>query len=156
MQKGTWKLPSHSELPKVLLHPNYTIGGTPKRASEKNDTLWCWKAKHQKAFDAIKDELTKTPVLAYFILKADHSIQLDGSMKGLSWVLLLKGKPVMYALRALMPAETGYSYIKGSSAMYAWLGKSTLLYLQENQGKDIPQATYTHMEEVIYNSKPLT
>ena len=34
-------------------------------------------------------------------------------MKGLSKVLLQKGRPVMYASKTLTPAETGYSNIEG-------------------------------------------
>ena len=49
--------------------------------------LGCWEAKHQKAFETIMDELTKTPVLTYFDLKAEHTVQVDGSMKGLFVVL---------------------------------------------------------------------
>ena len=54
----------------------------------RNDTLWCQETKHQKAFETIKDELTKIPVLAYFDLKVDHIIQVDGSVKGLGAMLL--------------------------------------------------------------------
>ena len=38
----------------------------------RNDTLWCWESKDQEAFKAIKEELTKTPVLAYFDLKGEQ------------------------------------------------------------------------------------
>ena len=67
--------------------------------------------KYQKVFEAIKDELAKTPVLAYFDLKANHIIQVSGFMKGLSAVLLQKDRPVIYASITLLPAETGYPNI---------------------------------------------
>ena len=73
----------------------------------RNDTLWYW-FKHQEASEAIKEELTKTPVLAYFDWKAYHIILVDRSVKGLGAVLLLKGRPVIYVSRMLTPAETGY------------------------------------------------
>ena len=68
--------------------------------------------KHQKAFEAIKDKLTQTPRLAYFDPKADHFIQVDGSMKDLGAVLFQKSIPVIYASRTLVPAESGYSNIE--------------------------------------------
>ena len=38
----------------------------PLKELLRNGILWCWESKHQEAFEAIKQELTKTPVLAYF------------------------------------------------------------------------------------------
>ena len=57
-------------------------------------------------------ELTKSPLLAYFDPKADHIIQGDGSMKGISALLLQKCRPIVYASKNLTPAETGYSSIE--------------------------------------------
>ena len=42
---------------------------------------WSWDSIHQEAFDAIKEELTRTPVVTYFNPKAEHFIQTDASMK---------------------------------------------------------------------------
>ena len=78
---GTQMLPRHGELPKVLFQPTYTTGRTTKRPTI---------TKHQKSFKAIKDELTKTPMLAYFDPKAKHIRQVDGAVKGLGVVLLQK------------------------------------------------------------------
>ena len=57
------------------------------------------------------------PVLAYFDPKADHIIQVDGSMNGLDAVLLYKVRPVIYASRTLEPVEPGYSTLRGSSSV---------------------------------------
>ena len=78
----------------------------------RKDILWCWESKHQEAFKTIKEELTKTPVLAYFNPKADHIIQVDGSMKGSGAIPLQKGKPVIYVSRALTTGKIGYLDIK--------------------------------------------
>ena len=84
----------------------------PVKELPRNDTPWCWETKHQKVFEAIRDELTKTLVLAYFDPNADHITQVDGSMKDLGVVLLQKGRPVINICRTLLPAETGYSNIE--------------------------------------------
>ena len=84
----------------------------PLKELLRGDILWCWEFKHQKTFNAIKEELTKTPVVAYFDPKADHIIQVDGSMKGLGVVLLQKNRHVIYVSRTLTLAETGYSNIE--------------------------------------------
>ena len=87
MQKGTSKFPRHGELHEALLQPTYTIGRTTRRASDKLHTVVLGE-QTLEGFEAIKDELTKTSMLAYFDPKADHYIQVEGSMKGLSVVLL--------------------------------------------------------------------
>ena len=62
----------------------------------REDVEWTWDSTHQDAFDAIKEGLTKTPVLAYFNPKSNHVIQTDASLKGLDAVLLQEGRPVIY------------------------------------------------------------
>ena len=79
----------------------------PLRELWRNNTLWCWESKHQQAFKAIKEELTKTPVLIYFDSNVDNVIHVDGFLKGLGAVLLKKGIPVFYVSRVLMPVEAG-------------------------------------------------
>ena len=84
----------------------------PLKELLRNEMLQCWESKDQEAFKAIKEELAKTRVLAYFNPKADHIIQVDGSMNGLGDVLMQRGRPVTYVLRTLTPAEIGYFNIK--------------------------------------------
>ena len=71
---------------------------------------WSWDSTHQVAFDAIKEKLTKTPVIAYF--NPEHIIQTDASLKGLGAVLLEEGRPVIYVPRTLTLAEERYSNIE--------------------------------------------
>ena len=91
-------LESFQGMVKYLKHysNNLTKLAEPLKELLQNDTLWHWEPRHQRAFDAVKEELTKTPVLAYFNPKADHVIQTDGPMKGLGSELLQNGKPVIY------------------------------------------------------------
>ena len=73
---------------------------------------WTWDSTHQDAFNAIKNELTKTPVLAYFNPKSEHVIRTDASMKGLGAVLLQKRRPVIYVSRTLTSGEEHNSNIE--------------------------------------------
>jgi len=73
----------------------------PLRALCKKDTLFTWESSQQAAFEAIKKEITSTPVLAYFDQSKASTIQSDASKKGLGAVLLQDGKPVIYASRTL-------------------------------------------------------
>ena len=60
----------------------------PLKPLFREEMEWTWDSSHQEAFNAIKEELSRTPVLAYFDRKAEHVIQTDASMKGLGAVLL--------------------------------------------------------------------
>ena len=76
----------------------------PLKPLLREDVEWTWDPTHQDAFDAIKEELTKTPVLTYFRPKSEHVIQTDALLKGLG--------AVIYVSRTLMPAEEHYSNIE--------------------------------------------
>ena len=61
----------------------------------KGSVAWSWDFLQQEAFQAIKEELTKTPILAYFNPRSEHIIQADALVKGLGTVVLQEGHPVM-------------------------------------------------------------
>ncbi len=84
----------------------------PIRALCQKGTVFAWDRSQQVAFGAIKDEITKTPVLAYFDRNKNSFIQADASMKGLGAVLLQDGQPVIYTSRSFTPAEQRYSNIE--------------------------------------------
>ena len=84
----------------------------PLRVLCKKDTLFAWESAQQEAFEAIKKEITKAPVLAYFDKSRSSIIQSDASKKGLGAVILQDGKPVVYASRSLTETEQCYSNIE--------------------------------------------
>ncbi|KAL9976432.1 hypothetical protein ACROYT_G013732 [Oculina patagonica] len=56
--------------------------------------------------------VTRTPVLRYYNLKEEVTLQCDASQSGLGATLMQNGQPVAYASRALTPAETRYAQIE--------------------------------------------
>jgi len=62
----------------------------PLQPLSREETEWTWDYSHQDAFDAIKEELSRTPVLALFDRKAEHVIQTDASMKGLCRIAAIR------------------------------------------------------------------
>ena len=86
----------------------------PLKLLLQEETEWTWDFSHQDAFDAIKEELSRSPELAYFDRKAEHVIQTDASMKGLGAVLLQEGKPVIYVSRTLTPARNAIPTSRGN------------------------------------------
>ena len=84
----------------------------PLRILCKKDNIFSWESSQQAAFDAIKEEISRVPSLAYFDKNKTSVIQSDASMKGLGATLLQDGRPVVYASRSLTTAEQNYSNIE--------------------------------------------
>ena len=78
----------------------------------QSDVLWVWNEAQQTAFEKLKEMVTRTPVLRYYNLKEEVTLQCDASQSGLGAALMQNGQPVTYASRALTPAETHYAQIE--------------------------------------------
>ena len=77
----------------------------PLRDLTRNDTEWIWESSQQNALDTLKKAVASTPVLSYYNLADEVTIQCDVSQSGLGAALMQNGQPVAYASRALTPAE---------------------------------------------------
>ena len=73
---------------------------------------WVWDTAQQTALDELKKAVVTTPVLRYYNLEEEVTIQCDASQSGLGAALLQNGQPVAYASRALTDAETRYAQIE--------------------------------------------
>ena len=82
---------------------------------QKNNQ-WTRGPNQQRVFDLVKDELSKTPVLALY----DPNRETDASSYGLGAVLRKRTngtlRPVGYASRAMTPTEQRYSQIEEALA----------------------------------------
>lgn len=77
----------------------------PLKPLLREEMEWTGDSLHQNAFDAIKEELSRTPVLAYFDRNAEHVVQTYASMIGLGTVLLQEERPVICISRTQNPAS---------------------------------------------------
>ena len=59
----------------------------PLRELTKKNVCFKWEQKHSKAFEKLKDELTKAPVMAYFDTKKETILTVDASPVGISAIL---------------------------------------------------------------------
>ena len=84
----------------------------PLRRLTHKDTIWHWKNEHNRAFQDIRNAVTKAPVLKFFDPNMPLEGQGDASSKGLGFVLLQDGRPITYSSRALTTAEQNYSQIE--------------------------------------------
>ena len=97
-------------LSKFLPHlPDIT---KPLRELTQRDTVWVWEQAQQDALRTLKQAVSSTPVLCYYNLKEEVTLQCNASQSGLGAALMQNEQPVAYASRALTPTETRYAQIE--------------------------------------------
>ena len=92
----------------------------PLRFLTRKNAIFEWTQQHTRAFERIKQTLTKEQELAHFDPEKETVIQTDASIKGLGACLLQEGKPVYYASRSIGEAEKNYVAIELESLAVAW------------------------------------
>ena len=71
-----------------------------------------WQSQQQEAFDQVKQLVTSTPVLKFYDVTEEATLQCDASEKSLGATLLQNGQPVAFASRALSRVEQTYAQIE--------------------------------------------
>ena len=84
----------------------------PLQDLTKKDIEWVWDDQQQEAFKRLKNAVASTPVLRYYNLQEEVTLQCDASQSGLGAAVMQNGQPVAYASQALTPAETRYAQIE--------------------------------------------
>ena len=92
--------------------PNLSQLTSPLRKLTRTDVEWSWGEEQDKAFERIKQVAASAPLLKYYSVEDDVTLQCDASQNGLGAALLQHGQPVAYASRALLSAETRYAQIE--------------------------------------------
>ena len=82
------------------------------RRLTRKDAPWNWSSEQDQAFANVQRLVTEAPVLRYYELSLDLTIQCDASQNGLGAALLQNGKPIEYASRSLTDTETRYAQIE--------------------------------------------
>ena len=100
--------------------PIITHVSEPLQQLMKKDTPFVCQPKHHRAFQNVKQIITKTPVLAYYDLEKDNVIQSNASLKGICCILMQDGKPVCYASRSLSDTESRHSNIERELLAASW------------------------------------
>jgi hypothetical protein len=92
--------------------PNISTITEPLRQLEAKDVEWHWDENQQKAFEEIKKLITCHPVLRYYDVAKEVTLQCDASQSGVGAVLLQEGQPVAFTSRALTSTERNYAQIE--------------------------------------------
>ena len=93
---------------------DYSQITSPMRELLKKDAKWRWDARHQEAFETLKEKLMSAPVLALPDFSKRFILQTDASKEGVGSVLLQlddagREHPVAYYARALRSSERLWS-----------------------------------------------
>ena len=84
----------------------------PLRRLLDKDAIWTWQKQQEKAFKEAKRVVTMQPVLKFYSLDEEVTLQCDASEKGLGATLLQNKQPVVFASRALSKTEQNYAQIE--------------------------------------------
>ena len=80
--------------------------------------MFDWLPQHEGALVKIKELITQTPVMRYFDVNKEVTIECDSSDVGLGAVLTQDGYPAAYASRALTQTERNYAQIDESKSPF--------------------------------------
>ena len=74
--------------------------------------MFVWECQQEEAFQTIKNMISSTPVLKYYDVASETTIQCDASESGLGATLLQNVQPVAFASRSLSTVERRYEQIE--------------------------------------------
>ena len=104
--------------------PNLAELTKPLRDLLSNKAQWLWGAAQETAFQKIKQELTKSPTLAWYDVHKMTKVSADASSYGIGCVILQKHgehwKPAAYASRSLSDTEQRYAQIEKEALAVTW------------------------------------
>ncbi|GBL98005.1 hypothetical protein AVEN_126896-2 [Araneus ventricosus] len=95
------------------IFPNLSTLIAPLREFIKNNTVWLWDPSYEKILDRVKEQITKSPVLAFFDPSVQSKIVVDACTFGLGAVLQQSGRPIAFASSStLTPTQRNYAHIE--------------------------------------------
>ena len=92
--------------------PNMSEITAPLRMLLKENVQFAWQHEQDEALEKIKTALTANPVLSYYDVTKDVTIQTDASQSGIGSCLLQNGHVIAYASRSMTDAEKNYAQIE--------------------------------------------
>ena len=92
--------------------PKLSIVCEPLRHLLDKDSVFDWLPQHETAFSRMKELITQAPVLQYYDVNKEVSLECDSSEVGLGAVIKQGGHPIAYASRALTKTERNYVQIE--------------------------------------------
>ena len=92
--------------------PRLSEVAQPLRDLTQANARFAWSKQHDKTFEEVKKLVVEAPVLKYYDINEEVTLQCDASERGLGATLLQNGQPVAFASRTLSSAEQSYAQIE--------------------------------------------
>ena len=92
--------------------PQLSDVSEPLRNLIKEQNQFIWSKVHQDAFNKLTQLISEPPLLRYYDLEEEVTIETDASDYGLQAVLLQAGRPEAFASRTMTETERHYSQIE--------------------------------------------
>jgi len=92
--------------------PRLSEVAQPLREMTSKEAKFIWSQQHESAFQEVRELVVKHPVLKYYDLQEEVTVQCDASEYGLGAALLQNGQPVAFASRSLSQTERQYAQIE--------------------------------------------
>ena len=92
--------------------PQLSEVAAPLGVLTEQSAIFTWQTQQEEAFWSLKTMITKVPVLKFYNVEEETTIQCDASEKGLGAILLQKGKPVAFNSCSLTKVEQNYAQIE--------------------------------------------
>ena len=92
--------------------PQLAKVAAPLRQLTEHSAIFTWQSQQEEAFQSLKKMITMSPVLKFYDVTEEVTIQYDASEKGLGATLLQKGQPVAFASQSLSKSEQKYAQIE--------------------------------------------
>ena len=92
--------------------PQLAEVAAPLKLLTEQSALFTRQTQQEEVFQVLKTVITNVPVLKFYDLNEEATIQCDASEKGLGATLLQKGQPVAFISRSLTKAEQNYAQIE--------------------------------------------
>ena len=93
--------------------PQLSKVSEPLRKLTEKNVVFTWDSSQVEAFQAIKSMMiSSAPLLKYYDVASETTIQCDASESGLGATLLQEGQPVAFVSRSLSTVERQYAQIE--------------------------------------------
>ena len=92
--------------------PKISEVAQPLRDLTQANAQFIWSRQHDKAFEDMKKLVIQHPVLKYYDIGEEVTLQVDASERGLGATLMQKGQQVAFASRTLSTTEQRYAPIE--------------------------------------------
>ena len=102
---------------------NFAQKCEPLNKLRKNGVPFVWGKEQNSAFNQLKTELAREPIVQPYSLEKELTLTCDASENAVAAVLSQEGAPVMYLSRTLKPTERNYANIEREALSIIWAVK---------------------------------